>query len=83
MASGSGSIIEAMKSVRGLNFLESKANDLPPLTFVSYEAVTWLLEHVEGITTELEAIEVMQKMINERLICHASGNLKYDFIYSI
>ena len=77
MASGSASIVEAMKSsVRGLNFLESKSNDLPPYTFVSYEAVAWLVEHIDGIATEQEAIEVMQKMMDERLLCHSSGNTK-------
>ena len=77
-----------MKStLRGLNFLEAKANDLPPYTFVSFEAVAWLLEHVEGVVIEREAIDLLQKMINERLVCHTSGdtrlisNNKYKLLY--
>jgi hypothetical protein len=67
-----------MKStVRGMNFLDAKANDLPPYTFVSFEAVGWLLEHVEGVVIEREAIELVQKMINERLVCHTSGDTRY------
>ena len=81
IASGSAAIIEAMKSSSGgMPFLEGKINDLPPFTFISYEAVAWLLEQVEGITTEQEAIDLMQKMLNERLICHSSGNNKLAMI---
>ena len=83
IASGSAAIIEAMKSSSGgMPFLEGKINDLPPFTFISYEAVAWLLEQVEGITTEQEAIDLMQKMLNERLICHSSGNNKLAMIFS-
>jgi len=67
-----------MKStVRGINFLDAKANDLPPYTFVAFEAVAWLLEHVEGVVIEREAIDLVQKMINERLVCHTSGDTRY------
>lgn len=84
VASGSAAIIEAMKSsTGGMPFLEGKINDLPPFTFISYEAVAWLLEQVEGITTEREAIDLMQKMLNERLICHSSGNNKLALDISI
>ncbi len=80
VASGSASIIEAMKSSNGgMTFLEGKSNNLPPYTFISYEAVAWLLEQVEGIATEREAIDLMQKIMNERLICHSSGNKKFVF----
>ena len=83
VASGSAAIIEAMKSsTGGMPFLEGKINDLPPFTFISYEAVAWLMEQVEGITTEREAIELMQKMLNERLICHSSGNDKLALTFS-
>lgn len=36
----------------------------------------WLIEHVEGVVTEQDAVDLMQKMIHERLICHTSGNSK-------
>ncbi|XP_032791433.2 GATOR complex protein Iml1 [Daphnia magna] len=80
VASGSAAIVEAMKSsIGGMTFLEGKINDLPPYTFISYEAVAWLLDQVEGITTERDAIELMQKMIDERHVCHSSGNDKIKF----
>lgn len=56
-----------------MSFLEGKINDLPPYTFISHEAVSWLLEQVEGITTEREATDLMEKIRNEGLICHSSG----------
>lgn len=77
MASGLPAIVEAMKSATGgLSFLEGKMNDFPPYTFISFEAVMWLLEQVEGIPSEREAIDIMQKMKDECLICHTSGNKK-------
>lgn len=66
-----------------MNFLDAKANDLPPYTFVSFEAVGWLLEHVEGVVIEREAIELIQKMINERLVCHTSGDTRYFITHEI
>lgn len=81
VASGSTAIVDAMKSsTGGMTFLEGKINDLPPYTFISYEAVVWLLDQVEGITTERDAIELMEKMIDERLVCHSSGNNKLVFV---
>ena len=60
----------------GIMFLEGKINDLPPYTFISYDAVCWLLDQVEGVTTEREAINLMEKMRRENLIYHSSGNQK-------
>ena len=80
MASGSAPIVDAMKSsTGGMTFLDGKSNNLPPYTFISYEAVAWLLEQVEGISTEREAIDLMQKIMDERFICHTSGNKKFAF----
>lgn len=77
VASGTASIVEAMKSpTRGLSFLDSKPNGLPPYTFISLEAVSWVLEQVEGIATDQEAVELLQKMMDERLVCHASGSAR-------
>lgn len=77
MPSDPSSVIEAMKSpTGGMTFLEGKINDLPPFTFISYDAVCWLLDQVEGVTTEREAIDLMEKIRGENLIYHASGNLR-------
>lgn len=42
----------------GLNFL-SKAG-WPSCTFISYEAVNWIMERVEGISHEQQAITFLQ-----------------------
>lgn len=76
MASGLASVVEVMKSPqRGINFL-LKYNNLPPLTFISSEAVIWVVEHVDGVSNDKEAIDLLQKMIDERIICHSSGDTR-------
>ena len=70
----SKAIVDAMKSsTRGMDFL-GKSNGLPPYTFVSYESVAWVIEQIEGIKTDKEAIDLLQRIMNDRLMCHASGN---------
>ena len=63
----------------GLNFF-SKAPGLPPFTFIAYEAIIWLTERVNGVDTHAKAIELMETMINKRLIIHASGDLGHPFV---
>ena len=65
----------------GLAFLSCKATTLPPTTFVSTEAVLWLLEHVEGVEGEVQALEVMQGLVSAGLVCHASGSPSHPFLY--
>jgi len=70
----SKAIVDAMKSsTRGMDFL-GKVNGLPPYTFVSFEAVAWAIEQIEGIKTDKEAIELLERIMDDRLMCHASGS---------
>ena len=63
----------------GLNFF-SKVSGLPPLTFVAYEAVVWMVDKVVGINSHANAIEVLQAMLEQRLIVHASGDHLHTFV---
>ena len=65
----------------GLSFVCAKSTALPPTTFVSTEAVLWLLEHLEGATSERAALEVMQEMLAAGLVRHASGSTGHPFLY--
>jgi DEP domain-containing protein 5 len=54
-------IFEAMKNpINGVPFLEPMPS-LPSCTFVSYDAVQWLLNRIEGIFNPLEMLEAMRK----------------------
>ncbi|XP_012252064.2 GATOR complex protein Iml1 isoform X6 [Athalia rosae] len=73
-------ILEAMRAPHtGIGFLTQHPS-LPSLTFVSAEAVQWLNNHIEGGVTVEKAIGIMEGMIRERLICHASGSYDKPFI---
>ncbi len=58
----------------------SKDDDWPNSTFVSADAVSWLLAHLDGIETERDAVDKFNAMIDEQLICHASGDMSHRFI---
>jgi len=74
-------IVEGMRNATsGLTILP-KQDALPANTFVSADAVVWLLEHVEGIFSEKDAIEVMSGLQKEGLICHACGHPQHPFFY--
>ncbi|XP_012869948.1 PREDICTED: DEP domain-containing protein 5 isoform X3 [Dipodomys ordii] len=74
-------ILEAMKhSSTGVQLL-SEQKGLSPCCFVSAEGVHWLMNNVEGVQTQAMAIDIMQKMLEEQLITHASGEAWRTFIY--
>lgn len=53
-------IIEAMKNpASGLNFINLQQN-LPNLTFVTGDAVSWLLTHMEGLPTAEKGVQVIE-----------------------
>lgn len=56
--------------VTGVGFL-GPATSIPSCTFVSYDAILWLQTRIEG---SCNAIEVLERMRKEQLICHASGD---------
>ncbi|XP_017880902.1 GATOR complex protein DEPDC5 isoform X2 [Ceratina calcarata] len=73
-------ILEAMKHPQnGVGFLTQHPS-LPSQTFVSADAVQWLNNHIEGGVSVEKAINVMNGMIQDKLICHASGDFSKPFI---
>uniref|UniRef100_A0AAR2KEW2 DEP domain-containing protein n=1 Tax=Pygocentrus nattereri TaxID=42514 RepID=A0AAR2KEW2_PYGNA len=54
---------------------------LPPNCFISAEVVHWLMNTVENVATQGIAVEIMQKMLDEGLIAHASGEAMRTFVY--
>ncbi|XP_010215714.1 PREDICTED: DEP domain-containing protein 5-like isoform X1 [Tinamus guttatus] len=74
-------ILEAMKHpTTGIQLL-SEQKGLSPSCFISAEVVHWLVNNVEGVQTQAMAIDIMQKMLEEQLIVHASGEALRTFIY--
>ncbi|XP_075575468.1 GATOR1 complex protein DEPDC5 isoform X9 [Pelecanus crispus] len=74
-------ILEAMKHpTTGIQLL-SEQKGLSPYCFISAEVVHWLVNNVEGVQTQAMAIDIMQKMLEEQLIVHASGETLRTFIY--
>ncbi|KAG7157004.1 GATOR complex protein Iml1-like 1 [Homarus americanus] len=57
-----------------------KQAGLPAFTFVA-DATAWVCERVEGATTEVVAVELLQKMLKSELICHASGDRQHAFVH--
>ncbi|KAG8521220.1 GATOR complex protein DEPDC5 [Galemys pyrenaicus] len=74
-------ILEAMKHPSTGVQLLSEQKGLAPCCFISAEVVHWLVNSVEGIQTQAMAIDIMQKMLEEQLITHASGEVWRTFIY--
>ncbi|XP_076643268.1 GATOR complex protein Iml1 isoform X7 [Halictus rubicundus] len=73
-------ILEAMKHPQsGVGFLTQHPS-LPSQTFVSADAVQWLNNRIEGGVTVEGAINIMNGMIQDKLICHASGDFSKPFI---
>ncbi|XP_066226527.1 GATOR1 complex protein DEPDC5 isoform X4 [Saccopteryx leptura] len=74
-------ILEAMKHPSTGVQLLSEQKGLSPCCFISAEVVHWLVNNVEGVQTPAMAIDIMQKMLEEQLIMHASGEVWRTFIY--
>ena len=67
-------IVDAMRHpVSGVGFLAHHIS-LPSMTFVSADAVQWLIKHVEGVSNQHSAEQILEKMLSDKLICHASGD---------
>ncbi|XP_060048727.1 GATOR1 complex protein DEPDC5 isoform X2 [Erinaceus europaeus] len=74
-------ILEAMKHPSTGVQLLSEQKGLSPSCFISAEVVHWLVNSVEGVQTQAMAVDIMQKMLEEQLITHASGEVWRTFIY--
>jgi len=77
-------IVEAMHyHHEGLPFLKNQPG-LPPLPancFASSEAVNWTSRHILGLTDIQDSIDLMKRLLEEGLVCHASGDPTVKFIY--
>ena len=74
-------VLEGMQNpTTGLAFL-ARNSPLPSTTFVAAEAVLWLLDRVEGVTTEARATSMLERMVEQGLVRHASGDPRVRFIY--
>ncbi|XP_028828527.1 GATOR complex protein DEPDC5 isoform X2 [Denticeps clupeoides] len=74
-------ILEAIKHpTTGVQLLPEQKG-LPPNCFISAEVVHWLVSTVEGVDTQGMAVDIMQKMLDEGLVAHASGEAMRTFVY--
>ncbi|KAM4708788.1 GATOR1 complex protein DEPDC5 isoform 2-T3 [Discoglossus pictus] len=74
-------ILEAMKHpTTGIPLL-SEQKGLPPSCFISAEVVHWLINNISWVQTQTMAMDIMQKMLDEQYITHASGETLRNFIY--
>ncbi|XP_064164777.1 GATOR1 complex protein DEPDC5 isoform X1 [Anguilla rostrata] len=82
--SSSSTIMEILEAIKhpttGVQLL-SEQKGLGLHCFISAEVVHWLVSNVEGVATQGMAVDVMQKMLDEGLIAHASGDAMRTFIY--
>ncbi|XP_029381606.1 GATOR complex protein DEPDC5 isoform X2 [Echeneis naucrates] len=74
-------ILEAIKHpMTGVQLLPEQKG-LPFNCFISAEVVHWLVNNVEGVATQGMAVDIMQKMLDEGLVAHASGDAMRTFVY--
>ncbi|XP_059839235.1 GATOR complex protein DEPDC5 isoform X5 [Hypanus sabinus] len=74
-------VLETMKHpTTGIQLLPEQRG-LHPNCFISAEVVHWLISNVEGVHTQSMAIDIMQKMLDEKLIVHAFGESMRTFVY--
>ncbi|XP_075687794.1 GATOR1 complex protein DEPDC5 isoform X9 [Rhinoderma darwinii] len=74
-------IMEAMKHPNTGIPLLSEQKGLPPCCFISAEVVHWLVNNISWVQSQLMAMDIMQKMLEEQYIMHASGETLRTFIY--
>ncbi|KAM4552846.1 GATOR1 complex protein DEPDC5 isoform 1-T1 [Odontesthes bonariensis] len=74
-------ILDAIKHpTTGVQLLPEQKG-LPLNCFISAEVVHWLVNNVEGVATQGMAVDIMQKMLDEGLVVHASGDALRTFVY--
>ncbi|XP_068604569.1 GATOR1 complex protein DEPDC5 [Brachionichthys hirsutus] len=82
--SSSSSLLEILEAIKhpttGVQLLPEQKG-LPLNGFISAEVVHWLVNSVEGVATQGMAVDIMQKMLDEGLVAHASGDAMRTFVY--
>ncbi|KPJ01766.1 DEP domain-containing protein 5 [Papilio xuthus] len=72
-------IIERMRHpTLGVGFLQQTVS-LPSHAFVSIYAIHWLQANMDSMTYE-KATTIMERMLQEKMICHASGDTTKRFV---
>ncbi|XP_054618374.1 GATOR complex protein DEPDC5 isoform X2 [Dunckerocampus dactyliophorus] len=74
-------ILEAIKHPTTGVLLLPEQRGLPFNCFISAEVVHWLVTNVEGVAAQSMAVDIMQKMLDEGLVAHASGDAMRTFVY--
>ncbi|XP_074643885.1 GATOR1 complex protein DEPDC5-like [Tubulanus polymorphus] len=73
-------IVEGMMDPsEGLSFIPMQPG-LPQYCFIAGEATAWVCCYVDGVEKPDGAVSLLQQMIYEKLICHASNNIEHPFI---
>uniref|UniRef100_UPI0037E7423B GATOR1 complex protein DEPDC5 isoform X3 n=1 Tax=Semicossyphus pulcher TaxID=241346 RepID=UPI0037E7423B len=82
--SSSSTLLEILEAIKhpttGVQLLPEQKG-LPINCFISAEVVHWLVNNVEGVATHGMAVDIMQKMLDEGLVAHASGDAMRTFVY--
>ncbi|KAM5192966.1 GATOR1 complex protein DEPDC5 isoform 1-T1 [Mantella aurantiaca] len=80
----SASLYEILDAIKHPNTgipLLSEQKGLPLCCFISAEVVHWLINNISWVQTQPVAMDIMQKMLDEQYITHASGETLRTFIY--
>ncbi|XP_030258764.1 GATOR complex protein DEPDC5 isoform X7 [Sparus aurata] len=82
--SSSSTLLEILEAIKhpttGVQLL-AEQKGLPLNCFISAEVIHWLVNNVEGVATQGMAVDIMQKMLDEGLVAHASGDAMRIFVY--
>ncbi|XP_054452418.1 GATOR complex protein DEPDC5 isoform X4 [Anoplopoma fimbria] len=82
--SSSSTLMEILEAIKhpttGVQLLPEQKG-LPLNSFISAEVVHWLVNNVEGVATQGMAVDIMQKMLDEGVVAHASGDAMRTFVY--
>ncbi|RUS89768.1 hypothetical protein EGW08_002471, partial [Elysia chlorotica] len=66
-------------SLDGLSLIQNQAG-LPSNSFISREAVFWCRRNVAGVDTTSGAVALLQRLMDDQLVLHCSGNPQHKFI---
>nr|KAG5702348.1 hypothetical protein BaRGS_003015 [Batillaria attramentaria] len=72
--------LTAYNDSSGLSLIQGQQG-LPSNCFISAEAVVWCQQSIAGVQSIAQATQLMQRLIDEGMILHASGNPRHKFIY--
>ncbi|XP_034743793.1 GATOR complex protein DEPDC5 isoform X3 [Etheostoma cragini] len=82
--SSSSTLLEILEAIKhpttGVQLLPEQKG-LPLNCFISAEVVHWLVNNVDGVATQGMAVDIMQKMLDEGVVAHASGDAMRTFVY--